>query len=178
MDGDGSSLQQLTHGAVDAYPQCTLDRQWLVYVDLRDIDDPRIMRVPVAGGTPESLAGAMIFSSSADGKLLAVEDYDKGPVFAWYSTLTRQKVKQKSVSAWPGKSLCFSTDNTSLLFTSSHHGVGEIWEEPFDQQPPKLLASFPGKEIKSISSSPNGIQIGFTSVTSQAGAVILQDRSR
>jgi len=178
MDSDGSNLQQLTHGAVDAYPRCTTDQQWLLYVDQRDMEDPRMMRVPVAGGTPEFVAEAMTFSLSADGKLLAVAHYDKGPVLTWYSTITWQKVEQKSVSSWQGRSICFSTDNISLLFSSSHNGIGEIWEEPIDQQPPKLIASFPGKEVKSINSSPDGIQIGFTGVTSKADAVILQDRNR
>jgi len=58
------------------------------------------------------------------------------------------------------------------------NGVGEIWEQTLDAHPPKLLASFPGRAIKAIGSSPNGSQIAFTGVASQADAVILQDRSR
>jgi len=178
MSSDGGNLRQLTPGPVDAYPRCTPDGKWLLYVDLRVAENPKVMRVPLAGGTPQIVVDGIALAISPDGKLLAVAHYDRGPVFTWYSIATWEKIQQTSLQNWPSQSISFAPDNASLLFATSQNGVGQLWQQPFDQQPAKLLASFPGREIKNLSSSPNGSQIAFTSVAAHADAVILQDRPR
>jgi hypothetical protein len=53
---DSDVVEPLVVDAGDqAYPQVTSDGQWVVYLEFREPDTTRIMRVPASGGTPELL---------------------------------------------------------------------------------------------------------------------------
>jgi serine/threonine protein kinase len=175
---DGNSFQQLTHGKGDTSPECSRDSQWLVYLDLGDIQNPRLMRVAVAGGSPQRIETAGEFAFSGDGKLLAEAYYDHGLKLAWFSTATWQKVAQAPIASATVRSIGFASDNKTVLLAVNESGTSQIWEQGFGGGPARLLASLPGRQIKTFRISPNGKQIGFAAFTPQADAVILQDKSR
>ena len=74
-DADGANQKQLTNGTWDAWPECSPDGKWVYYMDT---DAQQIKRVPIEGGTPETVPGTIIpnvlvepATISPDGKLLA-----------------------------------------------------------------------------------------------------------
>lgn len=180
---DGNSFQQLTRGKGDSWPECSGDSRWLIYVDLADMEHPRLMRVPLAGGSPQVIESQFIelgmsYGLSADGALLAVAHYDHTAQLSWFSTATWQKLGQLNIPPWSGRSICLSPGNKSILFLVNAKGNGEVWQQPLGAGSAQLLMSLPGQRIESLAVSPDGKQIGVTAVAPQADAVIFRDKRR
>ena len=77
VGADGTNLKQLSYGQRDRGPQCSRDSRWVYYINA---NASRIERVPIDGGTPETLPGTPIphalildryFDLSPDGKTAA-----------------------------------------------------------------------------------------------------------
>jgi hypothetical protein len=75
MDANGNNITQLTSGSNDLAPLCSPDSKWVYYDDIT-AGNQKIMKVALAGGTPQcfsELAPTGWFALSPDGKLLAID---------------------------------------------------------------------------------------------------------
>jgi serine/threonine protein kinase len=105
VNADGTNLKQLSNEQRDSGPQCSPDSKWAYYVD---INGSRIARVPVDGGTPETVPGTRIphaimastyLDFSPNGKSVtflvttigtnAVLTPERSPRFAWSILIPR-----------------------------------------------------------------------------------------
>src|SRR6202021_1628314 len=73
-DTAGTNQTQLTQGRNEGDPECSPDGKWVYYVAV--FENQALKRVPVEGGTPETLISepADGFSLSPNGKLVAMLD--------------------------------------------------------------------------------------------------------
>jgi len=176
---DAGDLQQLTHGKTDLAPQCTPDAKWMLYVDNRDMRAPRLMAMPLAGGTALQVAAECTwFGLSPDGKLVAVEAHDGGRHLGVITIGAWQQIKRIELPPLLKRSVNFDPNSKSILLVGYADGAGSIWRQPLDGSSPKQLLSVPGKQIRELKVSPDGSQIAFTAFASPADAVLFTDKSR
>jgi Tol biopolymer transport system component len=175
----GGSFQQLTHGKQDAYPECTPDGRWLLYVDRENLGNGHLTRVSLGGGNPQTVGPGATYSLSPDGKLVALVEFDNQmPVLVFFSTTSWQETGRIRLPIRIGGNIRFSGDSKSVLVLTTMGSSTTIWRQLLDGSPPQQMLSMQGKQIPSMRVSPDGSQLGFAAYTSPADAVIFQDSSR
>lgn len=145
VDADGQNLTQLTFGEADAHPDCTPDREAVVF-QRGILSQPGLWKTSVSGGEPVKLTDfrAKWGAISNDGKqisFLQMKD-DKWQICligADGGTISKRldvpPIQRENTIRW-------SPDNRSLWFIGVNGNVGNIWTMPLDGSPPEQITNF------------------------------------
>lgn len=186
MDADGSNPKQLTDGAADIAPKCSADGKWVYYDDMNDF---RIKRVPVEGGTPEIVSGTVIPATLfAPG--LAIAPDDKWLAFM---TLAGQNAPVHKIALVnldvgpepPRRMLdpdpriadrpCFTPDGKALVYPIRENGTDNLWLQPLDGSRGRQIPNFQSDAIQDFEFSPDGKTLGVLRSHMESDVVLLRD---
>jgi serine/threonine protein kinase len=189
VDADGTNLKQLTNGQRDTGPVCSRDSKWAYYLD-RYSD--RIERVPVDGGTPETLPGiaiphAIVASSyldlAPDGKSAAflfafgeannVHKIAVVPLEAGAQPRVRLLDPEPAVSNGPK----FTPDGKALVYPVTQNGADNLWLQPLDGTPKRQITNFTTDRIGQFQWSPDGRTLAVLGMRSEADILLLRESS-
>ncbi len=176
MDVDGTNLKQITNGIAEVFPIITPDNQWIVY---QNIDDLRLWKVPLDGGTPVKILDKLASqaSISPDGKLIACRyrEEELSPFkLALIDFATGKTVK--TIDTPPTNNILdWSADGRSVLYTETRAGVSNIWSQPIDGGPPRQLTDFKSDLIFGFDLSRDGKQMALARGTIANDVVLIAD---
>lgn len=189
VNADGTNLKQLSNGQRDRGPECSLDSKWAYYIDA---NSSRVERVPIDGGTPETLPGTPIphalildryFDLLPDGKSvaflisvgetnpvhkIAVVPLDAGPQ-------PQVRLLDPHPAIW--YPLRFTPDGKALVYPITQNRVENLWLQPLDGSPGRQITNFKTDQILGLRWSPDGKNIGLLSRRIDADVVLLRESS-
>ena len=185
-DADGANQKQLTNGRWDANPACSADGKWVYYLDT---DAQQIKRVPIEGGTPETVPGTIIPSVvaepaaiSPDGKLLAFFYVKVGTAppdrkIALVSLDAGSKAQIKVVNPDPRAAGTpeFTRDGTAVAYIIRENGTDNLWLQPLDGAPGRQITNFLTDSIIGFQFSPDGKKLGILRVHYDSDVVLFRD---
>jgi serine/threonine protein kinase len=185
LDADGSNPKQLTFGAVDVSANCSAGGPWVYYESL---DTFQILRVPIAGGTPEEvpgtqgLAGFPGLGFSPDGKTLSFFQSLKNSttppgriVLVPLHTGARPQPRFLDPDPRFVNMARFTPDGKSLIYIVHDKGADNLWVQPLDGSLGRQLTSFPDDAIQYYEYSPDKKVLGVMRTHSESDLVLLHD---
>jgi serine/threonine protein kinase/WD40 repeat protein len=184
-DRDGSNPQQLTGGPSDIYPQCTHDGHWLVYA--KHEGRIPIMRVPLAGGSPQQLADALAnynaFAVSPDSKWLLIEGFagsEPGNIDEEYFQLldftTGKPVRRLPFDRHRSGPPRFTPDGKSFVYPVRERGIENLFAQPIDGSPGHTISSFTTTDsIFDFAFSRDGKSLALIRSHSTSDVVLIHD---
>ena len=190
VNADGTNLKQLSNGQNDYRADCSPDSKWAYFLDG---DANRIERVPIDGGTPETvpgtpiphaLIGGHILGLSPDGKSLAilvligeanaVQKIAVVPLDAGPQPQVRLLDPHPAIADSPR----FTADGKAFVYPITQNGVGNVWLQPLDGSAGHQLTNFKSDLITWIQWSPDGKNLGVLSSRVDADVVLLREGSQ
>jgi len=189
VNADGTNLKQLSNKQRDSGPQCSLDSKWAYYLDT---SASRIERVPVDGGTPETVPGTRIphaimagsyLDFSPDGKSVAflvttvgTNPVDKIAVVPLDAGAEPQvRLVDPHPSIWDGPR--FTPEGKAFVYPITENGVDNLWLQPLDGARGRQITNFKTDHIMSFQWSPDGKTIGVLDRRVEADVVLLRESS-
>jgi serine/threonine protein kinase len=188
MSADGSNLKQLTYGSSDISAKCTPDGKWVYYEDWLV---PRVMRVPINGGTPEIVPGTIVphtifsspgFAISVDGKWLAIL------LSQIESNGSANKIALVPLDAGPDPPVRlldpdprialnpkFTPDGSALVYPIREHGADNLWLQPLDGARGRQITAFETDLIQAFHFSPDGRNLGVFREHVESDVVLLHN---
>jgi len=181
MDLNGASPKQLTQGVNDQDPVCPRTGNWVYYVD--NADNRYIKRVPVDGGTPETVSKHAVgnYSLSPDGKEIAsfeLRELDHKLILRIDNVDTHQMVYNDVDQRALPSDLAYTPDGKSIVYLVREKGVDNLWLQPLDGKPRRQLTHFKKDRIFRFVFSPDGSKIAVESGATESDAVLLHDESK
>ena len=184
---DGTNLKQLSNGQTDVGPECSLDSGWAYY---KDINANRFERVPLDGGTPETLPGTSIphgyivtnnLDFSPDGKSVAF-------LFELGETNPAHKIAVVPLDAGPqpqvhmldphpavSTAVRFTPDGKAFVYAIIQNGVGNLWLQPIDGSPGHQITNFTNDQIANFRWSPDGKTLAVLGQRTEGDVVLLRE---
>ena len=181
IDADGTNEKQLTSGLNEQAPTCSRDGKWVYYVD--NGDKRFVKRVPVDGGSPETIVHRDVFnfSLSPDGKNVAsieLRELDHKLVLRLDSTeggqMTYHNVDQRALLA----QIAFTPDGKSVAYLVREKGVDNLWLQPLDGGPYRQMTHFTKDQIFRFVFSPDGTKIAIERGAQESDAVLFHDTTK
>ena len=181
IDADGTNEKQLTSGLNEQAPTCSRDGKWVYYVD--NGDKRFVKRVPVDGGSPETIVhkDVFYFSLSPDGKNVAsieLRELDHKLVLRLDSTeggqMTYHNVDQRAL---PGQ-IAFTPDGKSVAYLVRERGVDNLWLQPLDGGPYRQMTHFTKDQIFRFVFSPDGTKLAIERGAQESDAVLFHDTTK
>jgi serine/threonine protein kinase len=181
IDADGTNEKQLTSGLNEQAPTCSRDGKWVYYVD--NGDKRFVKRVPVDGGSPETIVhrDVFYFSLSPDGKNVAsieLRELDHKLVLRLDSTeggqMTYHNVDQRAL---PGQ-IAFTPDGKSVAYVVRERGVDNLWLQPLDGGPYRQMTHFTKDQIFRFVFSPDGTKLAIERGAQESDAVLFHDTTK
>jgi serine/threonine protein kinase len=180
VDSNGTNLVRLTSGLNDRVPACSKDGKWVYYID--DLDHQFLKRVPIDGGTPETIikAASEPYDLSPDGISVAtfeVREADHASMLAIYSLETGKK----SAIAFDPRGLpilAFMPSGKAVLYQVREKGVDNLWIQPLDGSPRRQLTHFTEERLAGYAFSKDGARLGLKRGHNESDAVLLRDFPR
>jgi Tol biopolymer transport system component len=190
MDADGTHQKQLTSGKEDRLPLCSLDRKWVYYFGF---DGLAIKRVPIDGGTAETVPGSVIANGFINGT--GVNFSPDGKWLVSVATTTDPKTQEPAhplvlidVESKSQSSTRFMTGHENLTFPAGftpdgkavayrfiENGVENLWVQPLDGAPGHQLTHFTNDHIRFFKWSPDGRTLAVIRFHTEANVVLLHD---
>ena len=188
VDSDGSNPVQLTTGNGVTAPACSADGTKVFY---QDSESNRIMQLPVEGGTPELVPGgafsdAPLFQKiavSPNGSSLAVVILKKE-----HNETPQQKIAVIPLSAGqnptvrlidPNPNLSqgpiFSHDGSTLLYSITENGVGNMWAQPISDSAGHQITTFSSELIGSYQLTHDGKNLILHRRHTESDVILLRD---
>ena len=158
---DGARPTQLTFGNFEStWPGFSPDGKWIVYHHADEGTPHSIWRVPVEGGTPESVTEGVAIrpTISPDGKLLAFWYNDQKANSRWILKVVQfdgggqQNVFDVAPTVqvnWDTP-LHWTPDGRYLTYVDHRGGIDNIWGQPIDGASPRQLTNFEDSQIFSF----------------------------
>jgi len=181
IDADGTNEKQLTSGLNEQAPTCSRDGKWVYYVD--NGDKRFVKRVPVDGGSPETIVHRDVFnfSLSPDGKNVAsieLRELDHKLVLRLDSTeggqMTYHNLDQRALLA----QIAFTPDGKSVAYLVREKGVDNLWLQPLDGGPYRQMTHFTKDQIFRFVFSPDGTKLAIERGAQESDAVLFHDTTR
>jgi len=181
MDLNGTNQKQLTTGVNDQEPTCNREGKWVYYVD--NVDNRYVKRVPVDGGSPETVVkfSIFMFALSPDGKEIAsleVRPLDHKLMLRIDNVETHQMTYSDIDQRALPDNLAFAPDGKSVVYGIRERGVDNLWEQPLDGKSRRQLTHFKKDKIFRFAFSPDGSKIALECGEVESDAVMLHDESR
>jgi serine/threonine protein kinase len=180
MTASGTDLKQLTFGVAESDPFCSLDGEWVYYLDFAD--NQSLKRVSINGGSPETILATANGASdvSPDGKTivgLEVREMDHRLVLDFYS-IDDKKVTYHDIDPRASSPLKFAPDGKSVIYSVREKGVGNLWMQPLDGSARHQLTHFTSEGIAKFHFSKDGSRIAIERGHNESDAVLLRDTTR
>ena len=189
VDADGTHPKQLTTGKDNETPVCSPDGKW-AYFD--DNVSGRWMRVPIDGGTAESIAGSDVgngfvqgpMNLSPDGRWLPGIASIVDPATQGLTTrIALIDVESKSASSTKfleprpeiALPIAFTPDGKAVIYNINENGVGNIWLQPIDGTKGRRLTNFTADLNGPFLYSPDGKSLAIARVHVVSDAILLRD---
>ena len=159
VNADGTNLKQLSNGQNDYRADCSPDSKWAYFLDG---DANRIERVPVDGGTPETVPGTPIPHALIGGHILGLSPDGKSLAFLVLigEANAAQKIAVVPLDAGPqpqvrlldahpaiADSPRFTPDGKAFVYAITQNGVGNVWLQPLDGSAGRQLTNFKSDPI-------------------------------
>src|ERR1700733_2332850 len=189
VNADGTNLKQLSNGQREDGASCSPDSKWAYFIDE---NASRIERVPVDGGTPETLPGTPVPNSinagdyvnfSPDGKSvaflittaeanyvnrIAVVPIDAGP---------RPQVRLVDPHPAIADAPRFTPDAKAFVYPITQNGVDNLWLQPLDGSAGRQIKNLKGDRIRGFRWSPDGKTLAVLDLRIEADVVLLRESS-
>jgi hypothetical protein len=142
-----------------------------------------VKRVPVDGGSPETIVhkDVFYFSLSPDGKNVAsieLRELDHKLVLRLDSTeggqMTYHNVDQRAL---PGQ-IAFTPDGKSVAYLVRERGVDNLWLQPLDGGPYRQMTHFTKDQIFRFVFSPDGTKLAIERGAQESDAVLFHDTTK
>jgi eukaryotic-like serine/threonine-protein kinase len=187
INADGANLKQLSFGASDVGPTCSLDSPWVYY---RNVVNQRIMRVPIEGGdseivpgtgSPGLILGVPGMGLSPDGKYLAYVAMKSGEhgelKIAVVDLMGVSEPRARVLDADPRvvAETRFTPDDKSVVYIVNENGADNLWRQPLDGSRGRQITNFTSDNIQNFESSPDGKSIGVLTSHIESDVVLLRD---
>jgi eukaryotic-like serine/threonine-protein kinase len=184
MDASGGNLKQLTDGKLDSYPWCSPDNQWVYYVDQRDL--PKLARVSINGGPSQDISElplSGVFDISPDGKLATFATLEHSGEHKEKLSLVSlnaaadfgQPLKLMDFQRYRFGFLRFSPDGKAVVYPSRENGVDNLWSQPLDGSPGKLITDFKSERIYDFHWSFDGGKLAVVRGHTDSDVVLIRD---
>jgi Tol biopolymer transport system component len=182
VDIDGGNVMQLTAGDDEFYPHATPDGQWVVFQ--RAEKEPRLWKVPAAGGEPVQLTQtrAVRPAVSPDGKLIAYHYLDSDvPSSRWrigvVSSAGGEPLKRFDFPPTvANRFVRWAPDGQSLAFANSPGAFVDIWLQRLDGRLPQQLTNFKAERILAFDWSPEGRSLAFVLGVETNDVVLIEQK--
>ncbi len=179
-DAVGGNLKQLSQGKQDNYPVCAPDSRSVYYMDGAT---SKVMQVPIDGGASRMVSDLTInagfFDVSPDGHMLAFATVDHAAGHEEKLVLITPDTGQvqKSVPFQRPRTglLRFARDSKSLVYTTRENGVDNLWQQPLDGSPGKLITSFKAEHIWDFHWSWDGSRLAIVRGHTDSDVVLMRD---
>ena len=191
IEADGSRPKQLTTGKDEEIPLCSADGSSFYYSDAATV---RIMKMPVAGGSPELVKASVVPNGFTQGALNLSPDGRWMPEILTSTDLGSQttthkialidasanldapaKVLDMRSDAW--QFIGFLPDGKALAYVIVENGVGNIWAQPLDGSKGRMLTNFTSDQISAFQFSPDGKTLAVARKHVISDVVLLQETS-
>ena len=183
MDAAGGNLMQLTNGKDDSHAVCSSDGRWVYYMQQQD--ESRLARVPIGGGTSQTISNLPIIDSQFDlspnGKLAAYETLQhtgehkvKLALVPTDSGEARQVDFERPVSGL----VRFSHDGKAVVYPIRENGVDNLWLQPLDGSNGRQITNFTGERIYDFHWSFDGKQLALVRGHTDSDVVLIQDQGK
>jgi Tol biopolymer transport system component len=172
---DGSGLQQMTHGKVDAVPVASPDGKW-VYYTANETGQPRPFRIPVDGGEPVALGDVYFRTISVypDGSRLFGSSWNQAARQSEMATLPAGGGAVTFVPGAPGGSR-LTPDGRQYLFLKPLGQPVSVWSMPVDGGEARELARAPDGFVSNAVISKTG-DLAIASGTVTTDVVLITAR--
>jgi len=178
-DLSGGTVKELNAGGFDNYPVCSPDGHWVYYLG----PEGKLMRVLVSGGEGQKVSDLLVsgwYTISPDGSTVAftIIDHAAGHqeriVLVDTSTgATRNQIAfQKPRSSG---SIQFSCDGKALIYPTRANGTDNLWQQPLDVGPGRLLTAFKNERIWDYHFSPDGKELALVRGHTDSDVVLIKD---
>jgi serine/threonine protein kinase len=198
-NADGSAPKKLSSQFFETSPICSPDGKWVYFLDQ---PPQKLMRVPIDGGTPEIVQNADVANRfalmslnffSGDGKLISMGIDTSEPVTndarAQLETVSLDSAanippKVKMLDSRFAGTQQFSSriqmmpGGKAILYAISENGADNLWVEPLDGSPGRLLTHFPSETISDFHWSPDGKTLAIIRQHDDADVVLLREGSQ
>jgi len=176
-------LRRVTEGKRDLYPMCSPDGKTIFYLDtVASV----YMKVPIEGGKAERFssvfaANAEGYDISRDGKTAVLGTYDfkaQRPNMALVSVESGKGLRTFEYDPRHHGLLRFGPDGKGIVYPIREKGVDNLWVQPLDGGPGRLLTNFTALKIYWYQWSPDGKSLALVRGDSPSDLVLIQDSQR
>jgi eukaryotic-like serine/threonine-protein kinase len=189
-NSDGTNLKQLSNGVRDIGPECSPDSKWAYFLDT---NASRVQRVPIDGGTPETVPGTpiphyFITGSAVVNPALSPDGKSMALFVAYTDANSVHKIAVLALDAGPqpqprlldphpdiADGARFTPDGKALVYPIVQNGVANLWLQPLDGSPGHQLTNFKSDLITGFNWSPDGKNIGVVTRRIDADVVLLRE---
>jgi eukaryotic-like serine/threonine-protein kinase len=181
IDLNGTNHKQLTAGLNDQEPTCNAQGKWVYYID--NVDNRYVKRVPVDGGSPETVVkfSIFLFALSPDGREIAsleVRPLDHKLMLRVDNVETHQMAYTDVDQRALPDNLAFAPDGKSVVYVVRERGVDNLWQQPLDGKPRRQLTHFKKDKTFRFVFSSDGSKIAMECGEVESDAVMLHDESK
>jgi eukaryotic-like serine/threonine-protein kinase len=182
-EADGTGLRRITEGKRDQFPMCSPDGKTVFYVDTAAA---AFMKVPIDGGKPERVstlyaANSEGYDIARDGKTAVLGSYDfksQKPSISLVSLESGKELRAFEYDPRHRGILRFSPDGKGIVYPIREKGVDNLWVQPLDGGPGRLLTNFTALKIYWYQWSPAGQSLALVRGDSPSDLVLIQDSQR
>jgi eukaryotic-like serine/threonine-protein kinase len=170
----GGNFTQLTDGDSEISPRVTPDSREVIYQQGAGPGRPTLWRVPLEGGEPSPLVSthAIRPDLSPDGRLVAYFYMELQPHgepqwrLGVTSLASGALVKSFAIpaTAMP-RVVRFTPDGAALAYIDTVGGVGNLWEQPLSDDPPRRITAFDQGALETFAYSRDGRLVAMTRAT-------------
>ena len=195
-NADGSSPKQLTSRLIETNPVCSPDQKWVYYIEGPSV--PRLMRVPIDGGTAEMVPGSDIPNRFAIENIAFITPDNKSIAFSvdMMDPNTNDAVAKLAIVSLdnpssPPKMVGLdprlgSSNNSNagfqrvpntnaISYLITENGSSNVWLQPLDGTPGRQITHFQSEQISNYAWCPDGKSIAFIRRHDTADVVLLKE---
>ena len=180
IDSSGTGLKQLSSGKTDVRPVCSHDGKWVLYDEFGGSNF--IKKTSIDGDNAQTFSqlpdfGGLGLQISSDDKLVAlitVIEYPK-PSIALLDFQTGKLVRSLDLNPSAFTSARFTPDGKQLAYALQEGGAGNIFEQPLDGSPGKLITNFKSEEISDFAWSPDGKKLALVRGHTNSDVILIRE---
>ena len=186
-DPGGQNRRKLTSGLLDYYPMCSPDSQTVYF---EDKNTRVLMRVPMAGGTPQKFSD-MQLAGNYDYRTFDISPDGASALFVTISHAEGHKERVVEVGVDTGqvrreiamqkpweRRIHYSQDGKAIEYPVRENGVDNIWRQPLDGSPGKWETAFNSEQIGGFEWSPDGKTLALQRGHTESDVVLLKDERK
>lgn len=167
---DGSSRQQLTTG--DQVVTFVATRDSIYYVN-GGSERPALRRIPITGGTPETIAPRFVMpmSITKDGRLMIAQ----APAGMSASDVNGSNMKLFALPRFGPPVAALDPGGRSITFIDWKDDIANLWSQDLSGGEPRQITSFDRGEIYSFAWSPDGKSIVISQGEPSTDVVLMRN---